>query len=496
MMGVLPHIILKEATLLIIAYPPDPGFLARAPFAYQPEPRLFALDQLLADPRLLMRISLDLMKSAPHALDRGRPSVPVEVTLRQAVVRRLQGWSYREMESELAGSQKWRWFCRVYDHPVPDHSTLRDREALITAATLHELNDLMVRLGVEMGTTRGEKLRSDSSVVETHIHYPSDSRLLADGVRVLGRTLARARELVDGRSVRWQRALFRNHSRQARRLARRIASQARQQSRKKGKNAGKSQAKMQQLYSRLLAVAQQSWEHAQQVGPLLLKAGQPRALALAATLEHFGTLMQQVITQTTRRVVQGQAVPAMEKIVSLFEPHTAIIQRGKAAPHETEYGRKVWYSEVDGGLISQYRIQAGNPPDNQAQWACSLKQHQKQFGHPPKTATADRGVYSPENEQVARRVGVAEVALPQPGAKTLERQVYEAQPWFKAALRFRAGIEGRISVLRGPRGLRRCLNRGEHGMERWVGWGIITNNLAVIALTLTRRCRKKKAPTA
>jgi len=244
----------------------------------------------------------------------------------------------------------------------------------------------------------------------------------------------------------------------------------------------------------LISVADHSLEAAQQVHTLLAThCKSVKAIALAATLEHFIPLLRRVIAQARRRVLEGQQVPAPEKLVSLFEPHTAIIQRGKAPPRDTEFGRKVWYTEVEGGIVSEYRILPGNPPDNQDQWATSLKHHRHLFGHPPITATADRGVHSSNNEAIARQEKVKEPALPKPGAKTPERQAYEAQPWFKAALRFRAGIEGRISVLRGPRGLRRCLNRGESGMERWVGWGVITNNLVVMATALTRRRRRRSA---
>ena len=203
-------------------------------------------------------------------------------------------------------------------------------------------------------------------------------------------------------------------------------------------------------------------------------------------------LVRRVIQQTTRRVFQRESVPAPEKIVSLFEPHTAIIQRGKAPPRETEFGRKLWYSEVDGGLITEYRILTGNPPDD-VHWCASLKYHRKLFGHPPELATADRGVFSETNEQFARDLGVKRVALPQPGAKSRRRKQQERQRWFKAALRFRAGIEGRISGLKRARQLDRCRNRGEKGLERWVGWGIITNNLVVIATKLARRHRSKKS---
>lgn len=219
--------------MLIIAYPRDDGFFGRAPFDYQMEPKLAKMDELLEDERLLLRVSLDLAQSAPHAMETGRPATPVEVTIRLAVLRRLHGWSYRQVEEEVKGSLKWRGFCRIYDHEVPDHSTIQAREALIAPKTLHALNDRVVRLAQAKGVTQGKKLRTDGSVVETHIHYPTDSSLLADGVRVLGRTVARAREVVDGRVMRWRKTVFCNHTRKAKRLARQIAFLARRQGQKK-----------------------------------------------------------------------------------------------------------------------------------------------------------------------------------------------------------------------------------------------------------------------
>lgn len=227
-----------------------------------------------------------------------------------------------------------------------------------------------------------------------------------------------------------------------------------------------------------------------QVEQRLRQQASPCAVALAELLAQYVPLVRQVLAQTTRRVLQGQRMPASAKIVSLFEPHTAIIQRGKAPPQETEFGRKLWYSEVDGGIISEYRILKGNPPDER-HWCPSLQHHRKVFGHPPKLATADRGVFSAANEACARALGVRQVALPQPGAKNGQRKRREAQRWFRAALRFRAGIEGRISGLKRARQMDRCRNRGETGLERWVGWGVITNNLVAIARKLARRHRRK-----
>jgi IS5 family transposase len=475
--------------MLIIAYPREEGFFERAPFEYQLDRKMAKMDELLEDDRLILRASLDLASSAPRALETGREATPVEVTLRLAVLRRLNGWSYRRVEEEVKGSLKWRGFCRLYGHRVPDHSTIQTREALIMAETLHALNDQVVKQACARGITRGRKLRTDGSVIETNIHYPTDSSLLADGVRVVGRTLARARRVVDGRVVRWRAKLFSNQGRAAKHLGRNIAFLSRRQSQKKAKT-GDSQRKMRHLYRKLVDLAQDNLDHAQQVIDLLSKQDSNlQAVALRNTLEIFLPLLQRVVDQTTRRVFEGKSVPAAEKVVSLFEPHTAIIQRGKAPPRETEFGRKLWFTEVEGGLVSEYRILSGNPPDNQEQWATSLKYHRKLFGHPPTIAVADRGVYSSDNEQIAHRQKIPEAALPKPGAKTPERLAYEAQPWFKAALRYRSGVEGRISVLRGARGLRRCLNRGETGLQRWVGWGVITNNLVVLATALARRRR-------
>lgn len=247
-------------------------------------------------------------------------------------------------------------------------------------------------------------------------------------------------------------------------------------------------------YRQLVKVTQETLCQVEQVIPQLQQQPGHGAQLLGETFQQYLPLVRQVLAQTTHRVFEKKQVPAGQKIVSLFEPHTAIIQRGKRPPHETEFGRKLWYSEVDGGIISEYRILHGNPPDAR-QWETSLKHHRKVFGHPPDLATGDRGIYSVENERVARTMGVRQVALPQPGAKTNRCEKHEKQKWFKAALRFRTGIEGRISGLKRARRLDRCLNRGEDGLARWVGWRIITNNLVVIAAKLTRRKRRIKSET-
>ncbi|CAG0993388.1 hypothetical protein PLCT2_02601 [Planctomycetaceae bacterium] len=210
------------------------------------------------------------------------------------------------------------------------------------------------------------------------------------------------------------------------------------------------------------------------------------ALGLHEMFTTYVPLVQRGIAQTRQRVLHGQVVAASDKVVSLFGPHTAIICRGKAKPKETEFGHKIWYAEVDGGLLSEYRILSGNPPDAQ-QLRPTLKRHRQLFGKAPREVSGDRGIHAPENERQARALGVRRVSLPKPGFKTKRRQRRGRQPWFRAAQRFRNGIEGRISHVRRARGLTRCLNHGLPGFERWIGWGIIANNLAVIVMNLNKR---------
>ena len=206
---------------------------------------------------------------------------------------------------------------------------------------------------------------------------------------------------------------------------------------------------------------------------------------LVRQLDRFAPLVERVVAQATRRVLRGEAVPAHEKVLSLFAPRTAVIRRGKAG-RDTEFGRMVWLDEVEGGIVSRYAVLAGNPPDDQ-HLVPGLAHHRRLFGRPPDLVAADRGVYSPANEQAAEQMGVRRVALPQPGRRTPDRRRHERQRWFRRAMRFRAGAEGRISVCKRRGYLGRCRDRGADATERWVGWGVLTANLSTIARAVAAR---------
>ena len=441
------------------------------------EPELRELDRLLDDDVIVQRVRADMSRRHRHSRTAGRHSTPVEVVLRLLVIKRLYGWSYAQVEHFVADSLVLRQFCRVYLHPVPDDTTLLRWANLIGPQTVEQLNDRVVELARQARVTRGRKLRVDSTVVETNIHHPTDSRLVGDGVRVLSRLLRRAKAVL-GETAELGREAFRTRSRSVRRVAQQIHRLAR----RRGEAAAEE---MRHVYRRLLAVAHRSRRQAVRARAALGAVAGTPAARLVAQLDQFLPRVAQAMSQAERRVLQGQVVPAKEKLVSLFEPHTQVIQRHKAGK-AVEFGRKLWLEEVEGGIISGYRLLADAGQDY-PHLAGSLVAHQRRCGHPPSLLAGDRGVSSPTNEALAKQAGVKRVVLPRVGKVPPERIRQERQPWFRRGCRFRAGIEGRISVLRRCFGLDRCRDHGETGMGRWVGWGILAANLSTIARTLTRR---------
>jgi IS5 family transposase len=239
------------------------------------------------------------------------------------------------------------------------------------------------------------------------------------------------------------------------------------------------------MYRRLLAVAGASLSQVRRVMPQLEAQATPVGQRVVNALRHFQSLLEQVVGQTKRRVLLGEVVPAADKVLSLFEPHTAVLRRGKARV-PAEFGRKVVLDEVDGGLVTRYAVLAGNPPDA-PELPTSLAHHQTRFGHAPVILAADRGFATWNNEHLAQDAGVRTIALPRSGPVTPERRRFEHRPAFRRAYRFRAGVEGRISVLKRRFGLGRCRYHAESGMQRWVGLGILAHNFRVISRSLATR---------
>jgi len=308
-------------------------------------------------------------------------------------------------------------------------------------------------------------------VVETNIHHPTDSRILGDGVRVVSRLLRRAKPVL-GEQVELGKAAFRTRTRSVRR----VAQQLHRVARRKGEQAAEE---LRQSYAKLLAIVRASRAQAAQVRAALQARGGALAQGLVERFDGVLPLVAQAIDQATRRVMQGAPVPSEEKLLSLFEPHTQVIRRHKAG-QPTEFGRKLLLDEVEGGIISRYEL-LDDVGLEHPHLPRSLEAHRQRFARAPDVLAGDRGLYSPENEALARQAGVKHVVLPKTGRLSRERQQHERQRWFKRGFRFRAGIEGRIHVLQRDYGLARCRDHGAVGMGRWVGWGVVVHNLAQIA---------------
>jgi transposase, IS5 family len=418
------------------------------------DPTLRRIDTLLEDEGLVDRVAEALARRHPQSQRRGRLGTPAAVVLRMLILKHLHDWSFDECEREVRGSLVYRAFCRIDGERVPDAKTLIRLAHLLDEPVLKDLLAHLVTLGRARRVIQGRRLRVDTTVVETNIHYPTDATLLADGVRVLTRGLQRL-----GQHVRQR----------ARSVAHRVFEIA-QRSRTAGSRAApkvreQSKARMKRLYQGLLGITRAVIRQAEAAATRPRR--EPLAVQLSITLE----LVKRVVAQTRARVLRGD-VHFPGKVVSLFESHTEIIRKGKLAK-PTEFGRLVKIQEAEAQFITDYEVCERGQADR-ALWAPSLDRHIALFDHAPRLAVADGGFASRSNERAAQDRGVRHVVLPrQPRARRSRAA--------RAALRWRTGSEGRISALKRRHGLRRCRYRGPSGMQRWVGLGVLANDLLVLA---------------
>ncbi|HEV8141747.1 MAG TPA: ISNCY family transposase [Methylomirabilota bacterium] len=406
---------------------------------------------------------------------------PVQV-LRAFVLQRVKHWDLRELRERIADGYTLRLFTTFDSRLVPKHDAFHRAFCRLTPATIRALNDAVVQAAVALGCEDGAQLRVDTTVVETDIHFPTDCTLLWDAVRVLTRLAKRLGEHVPAAVVG-----FADRTRRARRRMQEIsrmtpAQRERQQKRK--------YRDLLRLTKGVVATARAAIATARAARPSdPLAAGAVTALGQA--IDHFCGLADQVIAQTQRRVLAGEQVPIHDKVFSIFEPHTDLIKRGKRQT-PVEFGHKVFLAESCHGLITDYRVVEGNPVD-EVHVPPSLTQHHATFGRAPALYAADRGFYTPDNVQALAAAGVGTECVPQRGGrKTADRTAYEKSRAFKRGQRFRAGIEGRISVLLRGRGMRRCLLEGRGRFEVFVGAAVLANNLLRVADLLHQRAARRR----
>lgn len=384
-----------------------------------------------------------------------------EQVFRAIVIKQMNGYSYSEMAYHLADSKCYRAFCGIgYGDKNPSDSTLQRDIKRVRPETLEEINKRLIMVAKEKGIENGRKIRTDCTVVESNIHHPTDSSLLEDCVRVLSRLTSRAKEDF-GLDTH-----FSDHSRRAKKRALQILN-------------AKSAKKRVKPYKDLLGVTERTVSYATAAAmslEVITAMGMMGAEEAAKALRHFISLAEQVISQTRRRVLMKETVPAAEKVVSIFEPHTDIIVKDR---RDTYYGHKIAISGGASGLITDLVIEDGNPADVTLAKEM-VERQQKIYGRVPRQVAYDGGFASKENLSQIKGMGVKDVSFNKKcGLKIADMA---KSTWVYKKLRdFRAGIEGIISFLKRSFGMRRCTWRGLSSFKAYAWSSAVTANLLLMA---------------
>jgi len=433
-------------------------------------------DHLLEDEELIEQVFEAQGQRHEHSATKGRSQTPAEMVLRLLLLKHVRNWSFDVLEREVRMNLAYRDFARIGLGKVPDAKTLARIAQALGGDVIAELHRRLVEIAQEKGVVRGRRMRVDTTVVETNIHYPTDSSMLGDGARVLTRTIKKIEQKVGNKLKR----KVRNRTRSINKRVVAIATA----SRHKGPEG---EAKRKKQYRQLLRYSRQVLNDAKRVMAEVDEMPAKKNQGLRGLREQLNVMagrVRQVVRQTKVRIFDG-VTQLPGKIVSLFEPHTEIIRKGKASK-PTEFGKMVQLLEAENQIITHYDVFDKRPSDREL-FADAVAAHKQILGRAPDLATADAGYYSQVQERAAQEHGVKWVAIPNRSTRSAERKSKEKSRWFKKAQRWRTGCEGRISVLKRRHGLNRCRYRGDQGMKRWVGLGVIADTLISMGKVLAAR---------
>jgi IS5 family transposase len=426
---------------------------------------------LEANPAVLELVHADLLQGQ-RKLKRNVAGVPSECILRLAIVQQIEGLSFRQLIVRVDDSEMLRFFCRFYDDPVISHSKYATLVNMVRPETWEKVNAVIVQFGKKKKGLEGKQLRIDTTAVETDVHFPTDSSLLCDCVRVLSRLLGQVRQS-DAALVGPRRARLRD----AKRLAQKIA--------RGGKMLHKATRK--KWYGKLIAATERVMAWAVEVREKIgaRPAAQARSLAglelqvLEGELAEYLPLAKVCVYQARERVLCEREVPNERKLFSIFEPHTELLIRGKAGK-DLEFGHMVELQQIEGGLITRYAVHIPRPVEPPLLTAAVVA-HRELFGRVPELCAADKGFSSQQELARVAELGVEKVCVAKKGRCNAEEERREKSAWFKLGQAFRAGIEGTISALKRVYGLWRCLREGWVHFQSWVGTGVLAHNLVLLA---------------
>jgi transposase, IS5 family len=394
----------------------------------------------------------------------GRPTTAVATYLRLMYLKQRYQLGYEVLVKEVSDSLAWRRFCHLeLGDRVPDSTTLIKLTHKYGAGTVRALNDALVLKLKEGKVIRGRKLRIDTTVVESDIHHPTDTGLLNDGIRVITRVVSKLKKAVPGIGRR-----FVKHTRKAKKVYLGLMKVM------KGRT-GHDKAALKNAQEELVKITEEAIAggRAVQTELELLQEKPPLVNRLRGQMGEWIEAAEKVVRQTQEVIKGNRHLP--RRLVSLFDAGARPIKRGKSQT-DTEFGRKVLLGETDHGIITTCEVLEENPADTTLLKG-AVKGHKRLFRKRLKAVAGDRGFYSQANEDWLKDTGVKQVSIPKRGKMGEERRSYQKRSWFKRLQRFRAGIEGRISVLKRKFGIRRSRMRGSLGVNIWVGQGIFAHNL-------------------
>ena len=384
--------------------------------------------------------------------------MPAETVLRCALLKQQRQLSYEELAFHLEDSASFRAFARLPLKWSPKKSVLHQTVSAIGALTWEAINQVLLVSAQQAKLESGATVRIDSTVSAALMHPPSDSTLLWDALRVMTRLLRRAERLPQAPAMRW---------RDRRRLAKK---------RSRAIDYSRGQARKRQLYRELIAAARATENELQAVTKGLAEIAGTAAERWRAQVDHYLPLIARIITQSERRVLKGEAVPAGEKLVSLFEPHADIIVKGSRG---VQYGHKLNLTTGKSGLILDVVVEAGNPADAE-RFLPMLDRQIARRGAPPRQTAADGGYASRDNLNQAKARGVQDVTFHKKCGIAVADMV--KSPWVYRRLRnFRAGIEAGISCFKRAYGGARCTWRGLDHFKTYIWSAVVAHNLVLFA---------------
>jgi transposase, IS5 family len=384
----------------------------------------------------------------------GRKGLSIESVFRCMLLKQITGDSYEKLAFHLSDSSSYRSFARLPGHYNPGKSALSNSIRRMQPQTLQRVFEAINKASFEQGILDIEQLRIDSTVVKSNIAPPLDSKLLDDGIRVLSRLFAKSR---DETGVKLRLTDYRKRSKS---LSARIFY-----SKKSDKE---------KLYAELIPLANRVVDQSDRAMAQVKGrcSDQARLQPWIEKVRHYRQLLERVINQAQRRVLQGEKVPATEKIYSLFEEHTDIIIKGQ---RDIEYGHKINLSTDTNGLITILLMEEGNPCDTD-RFIPVLQAHQSLYQYVPETTIADGGYASQKNIKAGKLLGVKRVGFHKKKGISLSEMGMKAKT-LKVLRNFRAGIEGNISELKRAFGAGKATWKGKEGFWAYVWSSVISYNL-------------------